>query len=349
MSPPTQNALVVTEVGRPVSLTTIPVPQPGPSQVQIRVTVAGLNPHDQKARDTGLFIANNLPAIVGNDVVGEVTVLGSQVSKYAVGDHIVGHAGFSRGSAQNALQEYAVVDADFSAQIPPGFSDDDGATLPTNAIAPLVALFDPTALNIPAPWTSAAVDFDYAATSLLVLGGGSNCGRFGVQLAALAGIGRIVVVGGDETELKALGATHIVDRHGSPAEVVARVRDIVGDELVYAYDAINPPATQTIGINALSSTKRGHLARLLPTGDVDASHIQPKTHGYELHNVFGSSQARAELCRPFWERVPQYLADKKIVPTGYAVVQGLDPVKVNEVLDAYRDGKRVTKPHVHVG
>ncbi|KAI1618970.1 putative alcohol dehydrogenase [Exophiala viscosa] len=313
MVPQTQKALLVTELGKPLILVTDhPVPQPGPGQVLIRVTVAGPNPHDHKARDTGLFIKDSLPAILTNDVVGEVVALGSGVTKYSPGDHIVGQPGFAPGSTQNGFQEYAVLDVNFTAKIPEGFTDDDGATLPTNIIAPLVALFDSSGLDIPAPWTAEAKTFDHKNTTLLVLGGDSNCGRFGVQLAALAGIGRIVVVGGDEAELKSYGATDTIDRHGSPEEVSARIREIVGDDLLYTYDAINPPATQFIGINALSSTKRGRFARLLPfpLGEAEAQ-IKPKKEGYVLCNPFGSSHVNPELCKPFWERVPDILLKRR--------------------------------------
>lgn len=342
----------MTQVGKPVTLTTTrPVPQPGPSQVQIRVTVAGPNPHDQLFRDTGLHIAENLPAVLASDVVGEIIELGPEVTRYKVGDHVVGQSTFADDTTytQNGLQEYAVLDEAFSAKIPEGFTDDDGAALPTNVLAPLVALFDTSALAIPAPWTSAASSFDYKGTTLLVVGGGSNCGRFGVQLAALAGIGRIVVVGGDEIELKSHGATHVLDRHSSPDEVTARIREIVGDDLLYAYDAINPPAGQTIAINALSSTKKGKLARLLRTGPpLDESQVHAKKEGYDLINVFGSSHRMPDVSKPFWERLPQYLIEGKLKPGKYEVVKGLDADRVNEVLDRYRDGKKVVKTHFHI-
>ncbi|KAJ9609529.1 hypothetical protein H2200_005856 [Cladophialophora chaetospira] len=351
MAAKTHKALLVTEIGKPLTLTTErATPQPAEGQVLIRVTIAGPNPHDHKARDNGLFIAQALPAVLTNDVVGEVISLGPNTDKYTVGDHIVGQATFDQKFTQTGLQEYAVVDVDFSAKIPEGFTDDDGATLPTNVIAPLVALFDASALDIPAPWTEEAKTFDYQGATVLVLGGGSNCGRFGVQLAAIAGIGRIVVVGGDEAELKSYGATDVIDRHGSPDEVAKRIRDVVGDDLIYAYDAINPPATQILGVNALSSTKKGKLARLLPTGQLDESKVHTKKGGFEVKNVFGSSQVKPVLSKPFWDRVPQYLKDKKLIPTAYEVVSlnDWDANKVNEVLDRYRDGKRVVKTHFHL-
>jgi NADPH2:quinone reductase len=84
-----QTALIVSEVGGRVKLTSDwPVPQLRLKQIQIRVTVAGLNPHDQKARDAGLFIKDALPAVLGNDVTGIVTLIGTDVTKFKIGDRV---------------------------------------------------------------------------------------------------------------------------------------------------------------------------------------------------------------------------------------------------------------------
>lgn len=342
----TQKALLLKETGKPVVLATEhPIPQPGGNQIQVKVSVAGLNPHDEKSRAYNLF-QNTLPLILSNDVAGKVTKLGEGVTGVAVGDRVVTHPSFTPGSTQTGLQEYVVADVGAFTKIPASITDDEAATLPTNIIAPLVALF--STLEIPAPWTPKAKDFDYAGTTLLVIGGGSSCGKFGVQLAKLAGIGRIVVVGGKEDELMKWGATHVLDRHGGYDAVLGRIQGVVGDDLVYAYDAISPPEEQILALNALSSHKKGALARLLPTGPVDESKVLGKKAGFDVRNVYGSSQAFPELAGEFWSRVPEYLETGKIVPLGYVVKEGLDAGNVNEVLDAYRDGKFVKKTHIHV-
>lgn len=348
-----QKAIVVQEVGKPVvHVTNQPIPTPGPQQVQLKVTVAGLNPHDQKGRDFGLFTQNRLPAVLGNDVVGTVTQLGPGVQGISVGDRIVtqGFIDFNGGNSdQSALQEYAVADLSALAKIPDSVSDDEAATLPTNIIAPVVGLFHN--LQIPAPWLDdpRSKSFDYAGSTVLIIGGGTNCGRFAVQLAKLAGIGRIVAVGGNEAELHGFGATRVLDRHGSHDAVLARIKAVVGDGLLYALDTVNAPADQHLGVNALSDSRRGRLARLVPTGPVDASQVsKAKKAGYEVLNVFGSSQGNTELCAPFWARLPGYLSAGDIKPLKYVVKQGLDAAAVNEVLDAYRDGGRVVKTHFHI-
>tara|TARA_R110002003_G_scaffold130_8_gene12218 strand:- start:2535 stop:3230 length:696 start_codon:yes stop_codon:yes gene_type:complete len=131
---PTQTALLVTAIGSPVtSVSNWPIPQPGPKQVQIRVTVGGLNPHDQKARDIGLFIRDDLPAILGNDVVGVVIGLGEGASRFKTGDRVFGQTSMKMES--KALQEYAVLDEEFAAEVPEGVGEDKAATLPTNIVA----------------------------------------------------------------------------------------------------------------------------------------------------------------------------------------------------------------------
>lgn len=346
MSAQTQRALLVTEIGKPLTLTTDwPIPLPDPHQIQVSVTVAGLNPHDQKCRDRGLLIADNLPAVLANDVVGRVIGVGSDVSHFRIGDRVV-----SQGTGQGAgLQEIAVLDEAFVAKIPDEVSDDEAATLPINVVSSMVGLFhDKLGLGIPAPWTSAAEDFDYAGCTMLIIGGGSNCGRFAVQLAALAGIGRIIVVGGNEAEVKSYGASQVVDRHGAPEELLSRIRAVVGDDLIYAFDTVSPPSMQFVGINALSSTKRGKLARLVSSGEIDESKIHPKENGYDLIRTFGSAYVTPELNKVFWTNLPEYLVEGKIRPSKFEVIQGLNADLVNKALDRYRDGERVVKPHVHL-
>jgi NADPH2:quinone reductase len=161
------------------------------------------------------------------------------VTNLSVDDRIVSHAGLTPDLSENGLQEYALADIDALMKIPEGVTDDQAATLPVNLIACVVGLFG--ALRIPAPWSAEGRSFNYKEVMVLIIGGGSSCGKFAVQLAKRAGFGEVVVVGGDEGELEEMGATHVVDRYGGHDVVLERVREIVGDELVCVLDAINPP------------------------------------------------------------------------------------------------------------
>ncbi|KPI35921.1 Enoyl LovC [Cyphellophora attinorum] len=345
MPPSNQKALVLHEIGTPLRLeTNRPVPSPDQDQVLVKVHVAGLNPHDQKSRDLGLFVQNLLPAVLSNDVVGVVVEAGSSVSDFKLGDRIVGQANWVKESPQSGLQEYAVLDAEHASHIPDSVSNDEAATLPTNTLAPVVALFEPSKLGFVAPW---AAEGDYNRDTILVIGGASACGKFATQFTKLAGIGRIVVLGGDEAELKGFGATKVLSRFGEAEEVRARIQAAVGDDLRFVLDCVNAPEQQHIGINALSLTSGGKLARLRRTGTIQTELVREGAK-YELVDIFGSSFEYPDLCKPFWKALPEYLVARKIRPLASRVIDGLDSEAVNKALDDYRDGRKVLKANVHV-
>ncbi|KAI0477303.1 putative alcohol dehydrogenase [Xylariaceae sp. FL0804] len=332
----TQKALVVREIGKPLVLVhDRRIPEPASGQVQIKVAVTGLNPHDQRSRDTGLLIADNLPNVLGKDVVGTVSKLGPDVSDFAVGDRIVSLGSHASDSSQSGLQEYAVADVVNSCRIPPGLSDSEAATLPTNVSAAFVSLF--ITLGLPAPWAdSSSSSSADRVRKLLIVGGGSNCGKYAVQLARLAHIPEIVVVGGPAAELTALGATAVVDRHGEPAAVLAAVRNAVGadDDLLHALDAVNLPQGLGLALDALSSRGGGKLARLVPLGTVQ------DTRGHEVLDVFGSRFYGDPLCVALWGRLAEYVRSGAIRPVAHSSRHGLDADVVNTALDELRDGGR---------
>jgi hypothetical protein len=49
----------------------------------------------------------------------------------------------------------------------------------------------------------------------------------------------------------------------------------------------------------------------------------------------------APYTKEFWAHVPKWLEERKILPTEYRVIEGLDKVQeIDETLDMYRDGAR---------
>lgn len=85
--PPTQTALILSAPATPFTVTTRPVPHPGPGQVLIKVHAAALNPIDPLIQKIG-FMINEWPAVAGSDGAGEVCALGEGVSEVKVGDRV---------------------------------------------------------------------------------------------------------------------------------------------------------------------------------------------------------------------------------------------------------------------
>ncbi|KAJ5966289.1 GroES-like protein [Penicillium waksmanii] len=327
-----QTALLVTEIGQHLSKATRPIPEPKDGEVLVKITVAGLNPHDAKSRDDGLSIKGSLPAVLASDITGHVVRVGPNVTHFKQGDHIF-------GQALLAITR------------PPGYTDAELATLPTNLVTAAVALFDSTGLNIPSPLDTTALKFNYEEASILIVGGGSNTGRFAIQLAAITGIGKIIVVASlnGEADLKALGATHVIDRTNPGTHIAADVKSIVGDDSIYALDTINAPEDQYIGVEALSNTKTGKFARLRPRGPVDESKLSAKKPlGFETLNILGASNVRTATSVPLWERVSGLVAEGKIKPTSFKVIKGLDLDKANMTLDGYSNGALSGQWQVHI-
>lgn len=355
---PSQRALLVTRPGAPVTLGTRAIPTPGPNQVLVKVSIAGLNPHDRLIRDFAYFVGeDNLPTPIGIDIVGTVHELGpysGDGARFDIGDVVFGN-GDPASPDQNATQEYALLDVNFMARVPRGVSGDEAATLTLNTLTMYIALFGDGALGIPSPLEVGGKGYDYAKVAVAIVGGGSNCGKFAIQLAKWAGIGTIIATastaGGKEELLKEIGATHVVERSRSDDEVEKEVRGIVGDELVYVIDAVNIK-DQTLAVRLLSNSKKGTMVPLVHRGAIDKSKIGRKEKGYDLETFVARPVVMRDFAARFWRELPGLIEKGTLRSNQYAVIQGLDAEKVNEAVDAYRDdnfGNYPTKPHVHIG
>ena len=243
------------------------------------------------------------------------------------------------------------------AKVPKGLTLDDGASLCCNIVAPFWAIFGADGLALPfpfpseAPSSSSTPPFDFSSATIVIIGAGSNCGKYGIQTCSVAGFGTIVAVASTSkpdaiSTLKSYGATHVVDRSGSNEEIAARIRAIVGDDLIYAFDAVN--VDHTLGVSILSSHTRGTLACIVP-GKADDSQIGTKHAGYDDKFTQGQSHNQPQLGAQFWKAIPGWMESGRVKSTGWSVIRGLDREKVNEVLDAYRDDRWPEKQvHVHV-
>ncbi|KAL6720623.1 hypothetical protein ACLMJK_002548 [Lecanora helva] len=345
----TQNALMVEEVTKPIVLRQRPIPQPAEGEIQIKVTVCGLNPYDFRVRDWGLYVEGRLPVVLGNDIAGLVTKIGpNTTTDLKEGDHIFGQTNYlKQTSDQTGLQEYCLLDAYTVAKIPPNHSDDDGASLVCNIIAPFWAIFGSHGLDLPFPFPGEKVSFDYSKATIVIIGAGSNCGKYAVQVCALAGFGNIIATADASKHgevLREYGATHVLDRHAKDIE--AQIQNLVGDELIYSFDAVN--VDHTLGVSILSNTKKGTLACIVPKM-APMGEVGEKKAGFDDKFTQGQSHNQPELGKKFWQCLPGWMEKGKIKSTGWDVLQGLDADKVNEVLDRYRDGKEVKKQvHVHL-
>jgi NADPH:quinone reductase len=351
--PPTmsQKALVLEKIGQPLVLVERAIPEPKENEVLVKVAVAGINPHDGYSKAMGLFVQDILPTPLAADIVGEVVKLGPKVTKFQVGDSVFGF-GDPQDSDQLGTQEYCCLDIDQTAKKPRNVSLDEAATFPLNPMTSFFAIFSGQGFNLPFPWPGKKGDVDNSAVTLVIIGAGAATGKFALQLAKLAGVGRVIAIASksNERQLLALGATHVIDRHQSADEIDKEVRAIVGDNLTMVYDCIGGAnGGQTLGAKLLSNSKRGTLVVLVHAGTVDEAKIGDKREGYDRKFVMCATKMFKEVSVPFWNQLPTWIERNELSPTTWQVVDGLDAKKVNELLDGYvQYGKTQLKPHVHI-
>ncbi|MEH1098053.1 NADP-dependent oxidoreductase [Micromonospora sp. CPCC 205561] len=214
------------------------VPEAGPGQVRIRVAAAAVNRIDLSTRNGALSEAGLLaPAPVvwlGWDVAGRVDQIGAGVSRFAVGDQVIGLRDVL--SAGGTQAEYVVLDEGAVAPAPSGVPAAWAATLP------LIGLTADRSLTLTGL---------RAGQTLLVTGAAGGVGAMLLELAAARGVRTVAVAGEDDEPLvRGLGATWFVPRTSRLAEAVRREVpggvDAVVDAAVVgvaAHEALRPEGT----------------------------------------------------------------------------------------------------------
>jgi len=84
----TMKAAVLYATGTPLVIEDVPIPQPGPGEVLIRVTACGVCHSDLHAVDGDWTPGPVLPLIPGHEVAGRIAGLGPDVTGLAMGDEV---------------------------------------------------------------------------------------------------------------------------------------------------------------------------------------------------------------------------------------------------------------------
>jgi NADPH:quinone reductase-like Zn-dependent oxidoreductase len=246
----------------------LPVPEPGPGELLVRVTASGVNPADWKVR-AGLRRADlplEPPVALGREVAGVVERAGSDVAGFGVGDEVFGGTVGSAGG----WAEFARVPAAFAALRPAEVAVTDAATLPVAAATAYDALVQ---LALP------------PGATLLVVGAGGGVGLAAVQLALAGGVEVTGIASPGKHELLAgLGVTPLAPGADVPGTVDAVLDLVGGDALRGALGGLGgnpPPVVSAAGGEAVEEVggrrvervrtgeRLGEVARLVAEGALD--------------------------------------------------------------------------------
>jgi zinc-binding alcohol dehydrogenase family protein len=196
----------------------LPVPEPGPHDLLVRVEAVSVNPVDTKVRN-GNDPAGELK-VLGYDAAGVVVGVGAEVTRFRVGDEVY-YAGSIGRPGTNS--QFHLVDERITGHKPATLDFAEAAALPLTTITAWEALFDRFRLGKDSTGT------------LLVMGAAGGVGSVLVQLArALTGVTVIGTASRPESQrwVTELGAHHAVDHHG---DLVASVREVAPAGVDYIF------------------------------------------------------------------------------------------------------------------
>ena len=281
----------------------VPVPEPGPGQVLVRVKAAGINPGEAKIRD-GLLHERypaTFPSGQGSDLAGVVASVGAGVTGLAPGDEVIG---WTDERASHA--EYDVTNAaNLTARPPEVPWEVAGSLFVVGATA----------------WAAVRAVAVAPGDTLVVAGAAGGVGSVAVQLARLAGATVIGLASpANHDWLAAHGVTQVsygdgvADRIRHAAGQVDAFIDTVGDDYVRLaldlgvkpsrIDTIaNYPAVQEFGVkadgNAVGSSAAvlAELAGLIADGklEVPIAATYPLSQVREAYTELASGHTHGKI------------------------------------------------------
>ncbi len=251
-------AAVVRELGQPLHVERIAIPEPGPNEVLVRVHACGVCHTDLHAAQGDWPVKPSAPFVPGHETTGVVEALGEGVQHLAVGDR-VGIAWLHdacgrcvqclRGwetlcpqqhnsgySVNGGFAEYAIGHADFVAKLPDGLSFVDAAPILCAGVTTYTGLKETGAR--PGEWVA--------------ISGVGGLGHVAVQYALAMGL-RVAAIDVSDEKLelaRTLGASLVVNARNDDPVAVLRAR--IGGAHAALVTAVSNSAFGT-GIGVLRS------------------------------------------------------------------------------------------------
>jgi propanol-preferring alcohol dehydrogenase len=324
---------------RPGQLRDVPVPEPGPGEVLIKVGGAGACHSDLHLLEAPSGSRSfTLPFTLGHENAGWVESLGPGATGFAPGDPVIVYGPWGCGLCMNCRRGMENYCQEPGKPSPGGLGGTDGGMAEyllvpsTRYLIPLGGL-DPREV---APLSDAGLTSYHAVKrSVHLLGPGSTAvvigagglGQMAIQvLKALSGATTVVAVDTSEEKLKlakALGADEVLV---SGHDAVTRIRDItrgLGAELVLDLVGVGP----TLNMAAQVARILGHLT-IVGVGNA------------ALPVNFSSPPHECAVASPFWGSIPELLEVVALAQVGKVkmLVEHFSLDRAAEAYDLLHDG-----------
>ena len=190
----------------------VPVPVVGPDEVLVKVGAAGVNFADVMQTRGTYDGGPKPPYVAGFEAAGSVVALGEDVTRVAVGDHVI-------GTGPGAFAEYMVMAADAVVPVPAGWSDEEALGLVLNWATALVSL---------------RLGQLRAGDFVLIHAAAGGVGQAAVRIARYYDASVIATASAAKHDVvRRLGADHVIDyRNADLVAEVGRLTDGRGADIV---------------------------------------------------------------------------------------------------------------------
>ncbi len=195
----------------------LPVPDPGPGEVRVKVAVSGINPSDVKSRGGSRPVTSDR-VVPHSDGAGVIDKVGSGVAPSRIGERVwIWNGQWQRPMGTAA--EYIALPQEHAVRLPDTADFEAGACL---GIPALTALHAVKLLG------------DIAGKTVLVIGASSAVGYYAAQIARLQGARVIGTVGSAQKAALAgqIGVAHTINYKTEP--VGERLKELTADRGVDA-------------------------------------------------------------------------------------------------------------------
>lgn len=344
-----------------LEVTSAPYTSPREDEIVVKNHAVAINPIDWIIQVAGNIIFSwiKYPFVLGVDLAGEVVEVGKAVTRFKVGDRVLGHAvGTDKNpntSAESAFQTYTVLLAHMAAPIPSTMPYESAAVLPLALSTAACGLFQKDQLALQYP--SAAPQ--PTGKTLLIWGGSTSVGSNAIQLAVAAGYEVIATASPRNFDyVKKLGASQVFDYNSKTV-----VKDIIaafqGKPLAGALAIGTGSAEPCVGIvHACNGNKFISMASpsvsftsgitfpvvlKLVSSNVSLQ-VKCRTRHIRTKFVWGTTLKDNEVSKVIYEDfLPKALADGCYVaaPEPAVIGKGLDLVQAG--LDAQKKGVSAKK------
>ena len=350
----------------PLQVGPAPYTSPKADEIVIENHAVAINPIDWIKQVAGDFLFNwiKYPFILGSDSAGAVVEVGSAVTRFKVGDRVLGHAVGTdpkrNSAAEGSVQTYSVLLERMASPIPEDLSYESASVLPLGLSTAACGLFEKDQLALDYPSASSKPN----GKTLLVWGGSTSVGSNAIQLAVAAGYEVFTTASPRNFDYcKKLGASRVLDYNdarvvpdliealsgktlagalaigaGSPEACVAVVRACQGAKFVSMATfpvSFDQPLGQNVPMLATVSRFLWFSVSFW---------LKTRLRGLRRKFIFGSSLVHSDVGRVVYaDFLPRALAEGRFIAAPEPQVAGAGLGSIQAALDLQRKGVSARK------